>query len=285
MNCMIYTIKAVTNLHVGDMGSSMSIVDNTVQRDALTNFPVIYATSLKGALRKAAQAANLESEKIQQIFGNEVGANTSSQGECIFHDAHLLFYPVRSNVEPYYLATCPAMIEHALQYMHLAGSKYGDEAKVLECLIAKLDEYNAVLLRKANSGEISDLRVEHLKINNTVADEELLAKANSILGRENSKKSIVLLSNKAMAEILSDLPIVARNQLENGISQNLWYEEFVPRMSYFITLLIMKGSSEELDEVLCNNEAGIQIGANATVGYGVCAFSHLRAVEGGTQNA
>ena len=64
----IYLIEALTNLHVGDMGTSCSIVDKTVQRDALTNYPTIYATSLKGALRAAAEAA-LEPAAVKNIFG------------------------------------------------------------------------------------------------------------------------------------------------------------------------------------------------------------------------
>ena len=67
------------------------------------------------------------------------------------------------------------------------------------------------------------------------------------------------------------LPIIARNCLENGESKNLWYEQVLPRETVLGTLLL--SSEDTLAKVL--NGKVIQIGANATIGYGYCEFIQL----------
>lgn len=67
------------------------------------------------------------------------------------------------------------------------------------------------------------------------------------------------------------LPIIARNCLENGESVNLWYEQVLPSQSVLATI-IMTPNGDDLD--LLNDEI-VQIGANATIGYGYCKFRKL----------
>ena len=71
------------------------------------------------------------------------------------------------------------------------------------------------------------------------------------------------------------LPIIARNCLENGESVNLWYEQVVPSKSVFATLILTRDDTDLaiLDEALNNNI--VQIGANATIGYGYCKMMKL----------
>ncbi|MFI3314802.1 MAG: RAMP superfamily CRISPR-associated protein [Rikenellaceae bacterium] len=74
-----------------------------------------------------------------------------------------------------------------------------------------------------------------------------------------------------------ELPIIARNVLDNGESKNLWYEQYIPSEAIFGTLLISNDitSGNVLENALNNNELTIQIGANATIGYGYCKFKKL----------
>lgn len=75
---------------------------------------------------------------------------------------------------------------------------------------------------------------------------------------------------KLFSEMCSDdnLPIIARNRIESGESKSLWYEQVLPRESLLYT--IIQEQQEELSALLDGNI--IQIGANATVGYGYCQF-------------
>lgn len=68
-----------------------------------------------------------------------------------------------------------------------------------------------------------------------------------------------------------NLPIIARNTLDNGESKNLWYEQVLPAETVFYTII------QEEGDVLKNalNKKIIQIGANATIGYGYCKFQFI----------
>ena len=78
---------------------------------------------------------------------------------------------------------------------------------------------------------------------------------------------------------MKQLPVIPRNHLENGISKNLWYEEIIPRETrfYFITMVEKKCKNEQFEAYLTDNI--IQIGANATIGYGYSKISSL-SIEG-----
>lgn len=65
-----------------------------------------------------------------------------------------------------------------------------------------------------------------------------------------------------------NLPIIARNALEKGESKNLWYEQVLPAETVLYTII-----QEEGDDLLQALDGKIiQIGANATIGYGYCKF-------------
>ena len=68
------------------------------------------------------------------------------------------------------------------------------------------------------------------------------------------------------------LPVISRNCLEDGQSTNLFYEQVLPRYSRLATLIM--GDREILDDFSnkLNNEV-VQIGGNATIGYGYCKFT------------
>lgn len=86
-------------------------------------------------------------------------------------------------------------------------------------------------------------------------------------------KEIVRVKNNEMVELCSDdnLPIIARNTLENGESKNLWYEQILPAETVFYTIISEDGNKlkDALDGKI------VQIGANATIGYGYCEFKFI----------
>jgi CRISPR-associated protein Cmr4 len=77
-------------------------------------------------------------------------------------------------------------------------------------------------------------------------------------------------------EAAENLPVIARNHLENGISKNLWYEQVVPHEAEFIVAVIYPNGFEFENKFnLHVHNKIIQVGANATVGYGICLFEKL----------
>lgn len=72
-----------------------------------------------------------------------------------------------------------------------------------------------------------------------------------------------------------ELPVISRNNLENGQSTNLWYEQVLPKQSILCFIVMGQGDSFN---AFCNelNNALVQIGANATIGYGYCRISEVK---------
>lgn len=102
----------------------------------------------------------------------------------------------------------------------------------------------------------------------SINKETLITKIQTACGR----KPVVYTSEQFKAFCDDDeLPIIARNCLENGESKNLWYEQVLPRETVLGTLLL---SGEETFANVLNGKV-IQIGANATIGYGYCEFIQL----------
>lgn len=87
-------------------------------------------------------------------------------------------------------------------------------------------------------------------------------------------KDVKPISEKEMEAICSDdnLPIIARNVLDNGESKNLWYEQVLPAETVLYT--IIQDNKDELAKALDGQI--VQIGANATIGYGYCKFELIK---------
>lgn len=81
-------------------------------------------------------------------------------------------------------------------------------------------------------------------------------------------------STSDFKEIASELPVIARNYLDNGESKNLWYEELVPRESVFGCIIHGEDTAIDAFKTAVDNQI-VQIGGNATVGYGYCLFTPI----------
>ena len=268
-----YIIKTKTILHVGSGDTNFGIVDNEVQRDTITNLPVINASSLKGALRDHFDElikADDTSKHFTKLFGDE-----ETQGLIKFIDARLLFLPLRSNKKPFYHVTSKETLESLKHFLQSFGIELdfedisGDESIVV-------DKQDAV---------IEDVHCKAKELN--------LQKLKNLFGIKN----LAIFSEEDFNEAISNLPVIARNKLNDGKSENLWYEEVVPRESIFVSVLsyydnfndsgadkrgktdktVLKRQYKKFEEKLLSDD--IQIGANASIGYGICNFTLLGASD------
>lgn len=103
--------------------------------------------------------------------------------------------------------------------------------------------------------------------------DNFLAKAKTLGAKDFTLDTSKWEESKKFNSLCSDdnLPIIARNCLENGESTNLWYEQVLPSQSVLATI-IQTYNADDLDIL---NGAIVQIGANATIGYGYCKFIKL----------
>lgn len=128
----ILTMYAVTPCHAGS-GSSLGVIDLPIQRERHTQWPVIHASGLKGAMRaqfdrcKGAIASEKNNELTELIFGSE---KSEYAGSLAVSDARILAYPMRSSSAPFVWITSPAVLSRLNRDLAYAGGKGDDLASL-----------------------------------------------------------------------------------------------------------------------------------------------------------
>lgn len=273
----IYVINALTNMHVGSGDVNYGVIDNLIQRDPIMSLPNINASGLKGALREFYNKETFLEEVFGRIRNNnsDDSNRSSTQGKVRFFEASLLSLPVRSDKAAYLMATSVEVIRAFAERISLfAGA---DHSALIENLTTfadrvekELNVYNAVVFNSKYSEaivEIMDLKASKSDI--------VLPKIVSTLFGEN----LAIVSHEVLKELCDDnhLPVIARNNLENGQSKNLWYEQILPKYSrlYFMVMNVDCSSKAWFDLTNGLKKDIFQIGANATIGYGLCKFDEV----------
>jgi CRISPR-associated protein Cmr4 len=269
-NTTLYRIENLTNMHVGSGEANFGTVDRLIQRDAVTGYPIIHASSLKGALKEYVSVVHNPDEAtnfIRQTFGDE-----ELSGNVRFGDAWLLAVPMRAKGQPYFMCTSPDAITHLLELSAL-----------LDVPVPNADELKAVaeytgdqIVTKTGNNYIESyetIRHDALDANVFDALEQLIGTPAAVVPHE------------LFSDLLKNLPVIARNQLENGESKNLWYEEVLPRKSRMFTFVSVPEHLHKEDQKIENHfkrlhqylqdKTPIQIGANASIGYGMCRFDAI----------
>lgn len=256
-----YRIKCITNLHVGDGEANYNIIDNQIERDPVNKYPVIFSTGVKGALREHFVGAEVDSTEIDLIFGKGKKAEETEQGNVKFTNAYLLAVPMRASKgnKSFYMVTCPGMLE---QLFVLEKSLRGKEYENLRGEIKGLQE----CIRTCKE----EIEVEGFASVNTMESEQLKKFLKEWIGED-----VIVLTEEKMRRYR--YPVQARNCLNNGKSENLWYEEYVPHgaLFYFYALSMQKkeGIAEFAKNISKNPLA--QFGANATVGFGLAQVEEV----------
>ncbi|HEY9786347.1 MAG TPA: type III-B CRISPR module RAMP protein Cmr4 [Candidatus Obscuribacterales bacterium] len=119
---MLY-IYVETPLHAGS-GSSVGVVDLPIQRERVTNYPLVQASGIKGKLRaEAADVLKRENDadaakKVAVVFGPK---NSDHAGALSPGDARLLLFPVRSLVGVFAWATSNNVLARLKRDLASAG--------------------------------------------------------------------------------------------------------------------------------------------------------------------
>ncbi len=137
-----YLMRSLTPLHPGSGARVSGIVDLPIQREAHTGFPVIYGSSLKGALRSWAprklqdvikkkgdmggsndkNKENTIDDFVEKIFGPKPGSGTDRMGRALFSDVKLLFFPVKSLKGVFAWVTSPFLLKRFVRDMEVFRS-------------------------------------------------------------------------------------------------------------------------------------------------------------------
>jgi CRISPR-associated protein Cmr4 len=256
-----------TPLHVG-AGASVGAIDQPVQRERHTGFPVIPGSSVKGVLRD--HLSSLGADQIDELFGKGGNGDAFTAGRLSFGEARLLLFPVRSAKGAFALATSPLALQ---RFARDAGLDHGipSSPQDMNCMAglkivipgkkaAVLEEY-----RFNVAGEFPKVWEDSLR---AVLSDAVLAGAE---GR------FVLLSDGDLSHFAVNACQVnqhVRIDHETGTAEGggLFNEETVPSETLFYSALTEvrkpKGANGVFDSLA--TEQLVQFGGNGTTGLGFC---------------
>lgn len=269
-----YEIRLLSNMHSGSGDATYGIIDNLVQRDPVTNYPIIHASSLKGALREffTIEKGRKDNgdDKIDPFIHHVFGSNPKQKenlknGEYRFLSADLFLLPVRSSNQQFYLATNQNVLKNFLEKFKLLGiteSEIGFLTNVFKKLSTIKTSVKPIIFKGEHNTMLEDYETTiHADNDSDFQKLNLMYDEKLALFGDNFK------------EIANNLPVIARNQLESGKSENLWYEEIVPHQTRFITFVSVPKNDEYFKTFNTELTSSlVQIGANGSIGYGLCEF-------------
>lgn len=275
MKGFILGMLAETSIHPG-MGQVQSAIDLPVAREATTQYPTIFGSSLKGALREKVErkkpikdenGKEIETNKkfVEGIFGSEGGS-----GGVGVADARLLLLHIRSLTGTYRWVTCPYILERLERDWKMI------QKSCPKILVRDKVSKDQVLVSKGE-GKIF---LEEFSFT-PIKDEETIEQIAKIIEplihheslRKRLKDQLAVISDKEFANFARySLPVHTRNLLdEKKISRNLWTEETLPPDTVMYSMVLERpGQSkpwEQLKELL-QEEPYLQAGGNETVGQG-----------------
>ena len=286
MTSKILYIFTRTPLHVG-AGSSVGAIDQPIQRERHTGFPIIPGSSIKGVLRyTAASLDSMDRSKVNDIFGPELtGENAEKDaraGDITFGEARPLAFPVRSAKGSFAYITCP-----------LALQRFARDAKMELPDLAQPDEQTCCAGSKVTLASNKVVLEEYAFASNGVFPADWETALKSLIPDpvwQEAVGRLVLLSDgdfshfaATATEISNHVKIDARTgAASKGALFNL---ESVPAETLFFAPVHVIGrpanekkghyqsdSAKELEDLLERHPV-LQFGGNSTTGRGFCSIT------------
>src|SRR5690606_1165172 len=281
MSSALLGLMTQTPLHAGS-GSANDVIDLPVQREAHSDWPCVYGSGVKGALRARAEQLKLDQALINRAFGPDTKSALEHAGALLVSDARLLLLPVRSLNSHFKRVTCPALLRRLARDAQRLGLPAAPE-------VPSLDEQgsNAIV---AQATRDADLYLEEFRFSVTHQDLSAWVDYLSNIAGSSYKEEIA-----AQLTIVSDdnfrhlcrsaLPVQAHVRLESDTKTvapgALWYEESLAPDTLLYVALHTRPSRDpngaepapELQQRLLAGlfeAAYLQLGGNETPGMGWC---------------
>ena len=295
----ILGLTCETPMHAGG-GSKEEVIDLPIQKEAHTNWPCVYGSSMKGALRARAETqVAMDDNLIAQAFGPNTDNASEHAGALLVSDARLLLLPVRSLTSHFKLVTCPALLNRLLSDLARIGQPQalqspalaGTQAISPDCQNRKelyLEEFRFGL----SDWEEADGWVDLLL--------QLIAPVPGV-SRDDQKaelqKQLVVIDNDSFRHLsqaaLPVLPHIAIDSATKTVRPGaLWYEENLPAETVLYTVLGCQPSRKKDHAVSASEllaavteqlfkQPYLQIGGNETTGMGWCRVAQPKLTQGG----
>lgn len=288
-----------TPFFTGTAGSTDAIVDLSVQRDKVTGLPIYPSSGFKGVLRTFVKEAELISEtEISEVFGDD-----KEVGKIIPLDVKLLAFPVREETTSFIYITSPMILadlqallsnfvsginadnSNRLQHLMDSISKVLDKTEKLDdnkALVAS-ENYERIILQEGKYELDAEYDPELKNMASSLS--ELIFGSNNptyIYYKKKLANDLAVCNDNLYRDIVdSGMEITARIKLkeDSKTSENLFYQEFIPRYTIFYTLIYINERKsnkvkEKILKLLANLENGgkgveLFFGGDETIGKGL----------------
>jgi len=278
-NGLFFIGHTLSPLHAG-AGQSLGKVDLPIERERHTTFPCVFATGLKGALRKYCEKTKIfNDDEVKKIFGDE--NNLAGAGGAIFTDFKILLFPVRSSKGAFKWITCDFVLNRLKRDLEIADIKIKDKWNLYipEAVLVTNKDY-----QPANHILLEDYMFKYQKNENNGNGQ---GNGNK---NENVSRNFLDISQLPVTDIYkvedglfkhlvnNATQIIARNVLDKEkTSENLWYEETLPAETVLYSFVMPSFANSQDISLLKNlNNQIIQIGGNETVGYGLTEINFIK---------
>lgn len=285
----LYLIHCLSPLHVGS-GEGVGVIDLPIQREKVTEWPMIPGSSLKGVNREYYRLKGMKESGINQLFG-QPGDQDGAAGALVITDGRILAFPVASRYGTFAYVTCPLVLKRLQRDAQAAGLSMP--------LIPDLDPFDnssaseeAIWVSNKKvvcQGSEDKAEIFLDEFTGTAVQSDSLSSWAEAIGKylfedEASQnlwmERIVLVSDSAFQYFTTMCcEVTPRIHIDENTktvaNKALWYEEYVPTEAVFYGLVWcdrVKGSAElagrnALLEQL-ETEIVLQIGGNTNVGKG-----------------
>ena len=269
MQTKILYLFTRTPLHVG-AGASVGAIDQPVQRERHTGFPIIPGSSIKGVLRD--HLCSPGNSTLNSLFGEEKDDGQYTAGKISFGEARLLAFPVRSAKGAFALATSALTLQ---RFARDAGCsvKVPPAPTDMTCLAGS----KLVIEKNGQKGVV--LEEYRFKVSEAFPTEweGILTKLLSDAVLSGARGRFVLLSDGDLSHFAVNACQVnqhVRIDDDSGTAEDggLFNEETVPSETLFyapLTVLPRGAKDNEVFKALTAEQL-VQFGGKGTTGLGFC---------------
>ncbi len=276
---MLY-VYVETPLHAGS-GRALGNVDLPIQRERVTGYPIVQASSLKGRLRAAGEGM----PHFEAVFGPDTENADKHAGALSPGDAKILLFPVRSLAGVFAWTTSVEMLNRFRRDAAMVGSEPGwttpEVPEEGEALIGSdaLKAGAKIVLEEFTFTSKTDQIVS--TIGQWLAKNALPQTEEYAYWREELPKRLVILPNDDFRDFVTfSTEVATRIKLDpetKTVDEGPWSEEYLPTDTLLYAPLMatpprtdseLKSGQDVLQAVKDLNLTRVQLGGNETVGRG-----------------
>jgi len=286
MTTKILYLFTRTPLHVG-AGASVGAIDQPVQRERHTGFPIIPGSSIKGVLadqynetdesgkvlKDESRNASKRTEDGAKFFGLGSGKTEGDNGRAgaiCFGEAKLLAFPVRSAKGSFAWLTSPLCL---MRWTQVQGKSLKlPEIKGDSHAYFSSDSLGEVTENNNSSSILLEDYVFHHAGDFEFARDLAQSTCNDPVWQELAEAHLVLVSDSVLSHFALSNCEVAQHVViddETGTAKDglLFNQENVPAETLFFSTLHAK-DNDALNQLTVPNP--LQLGGDATTGLGFC---------------